>query len=159
MTVIKPKNTNFLFTPFQRSIIRENRPFKVIYLPRWMHDATAVEFMGCFYFICMKSNQVHCFNPKKSAWEKIKSMHLARKEPRAAVHNGFLYVSSGDDLFNRTTAEKYDPNTKTWTMVTINNLKKLLLFVLFKFSYYFRFSRYRINWTVCRLVWLLLMMD
>lgn len=83
-----------------------------------MHDATAVEFMGSFYFICMKSNQVHSFNPENSSWEEIKSMQSIRKEPRAAVYNGFLYVISSDDLLNRTTVEKYDPNTKTWTMVT-----------------------------------------
>lgn len=105
------------FLPFQISRFQEDAPFKVERLPSPIHDAAAVEFMDCIYFIRIKTNQVQCFNPEQNTWSTIQSMHLVYDEPRAAAYNGLLYVISADGLCNRTTGECYDPKSKKWTMV------------------------------------------
>ncbi|XP_060879864.1 ring canal kelch homolog isoform X2 [Metopolophium dirhodum] len=60
------------------------------------------------------------YQPSTGVWTTIPDMHFCRYYPGVTVLNGLLYVVGGCDKNTPSldSAEFYNPNTNTWTMVT-----------------------------------------
>lgn len=93
-------------------------------IPDGRDGAIVIEFMDGLFLVGGKdSSRVDFFDPTDNSWNCMKSMNEERLEPGAAVHNGLLYVIGGQE--GSSSAEVYNPKTKTWTMVRHIQLKQL----------------------------------
>lgn len=75
-------------------------------------------------FECM--NLVECYDPKRNLWENAPSMIKPRASAGVTVFNNAIYAVGGSTMFNfgdTNTVERYDLDTKQWTLVSENNLE------------------------------------
>ncbi|XP_029345540.1 kelch-like protein 2 isoform X2 [Acyrthosiphon pisum] len=85
------------------------------------------------------------YEPSSGVWTTIPDMHFCRYYPGVAVLNGLLYVVGGCDknVPSLDSAEFYNPNTNTWTMVTtrLNKSRTFFGVVAIDRSRYFKTKR------------------
>ncbi|XP_060879866.1 kelch-like protein 2 isoform X2 [Metopolophium dirhodum] len=85
------------------------------------------------------------YQPSTGVWTTIPDMHFCRYYPGVTVLNGLLYVVGGCDKNTPSldSAEFYNPNTNTWTMVTarLNKSRTFFGVVAIDRSRYFKTKR------------------
>lgn len=84
------------------------------------------KFMGNIFVMGGRRGKQHldsveCYDPLTNIWSSVAPLNEKRREARAGVSGGYLYIVGGINEIDRlSNIERYDNQSKTWTMVSVS---------------------------------------